>query len=1143
MKKKNRIIEQKYWISIFVFFIIFGIFLGFNVLAKTIQFDNPIQYKVQISEPNDADCVAGMDGTVYYYNQMTYVCNGSAWIDLTTSATETDPQVGTVTSGNFCKGTGTAVSCTDASTYLTSYSETDPQVVTVTSGNFCKGTGTAVSCTDASTYLTSYSETDPQVGTLTNTKWCTTNGSVVNCTTNPPVTEIADIYVLNAGDTMTGPLTMSGSSANIILGSNYLSGDGGDEGVFVNSTGNVGIGTTNPQAKLHVQGDAIITGGLDLSAADITANSVTASVFYDKDNVNYYVDPASATNLNILNVASINSSLTVNSTGKFYSAIGSGDNVRTGLAHYDTTAQAAGVGGQIVLGYKYTDAGSYTEGAIIKMYKENATTGHYGSGIKFQVRNTGENLATQVVIDPSGKVGIGTTSPQATLDVAGQIRVGAYGGNDNAVPKSYVDGLGGGDVYGPVSATDNAIARFNTTTGKLIQNSGVTIDDSNNLVTSGYLRGNNGMYVGDDEYFWSDAEDRIATTDDFYVQGSSSNTYLYSTNTYLGASSGDNIQVRDNKMYGDDWTINYNQVGNWGIGITIPTSLLHLYKASTPEITLETNTTSDDFGIKFLAGDSSERFSINYFTSTGSSADDRLIFSEQGNSVMVLDSAGNVGIGVTNPGYKLDVSGTLNATTLYQAEQTLDDRYIATTHPSNLLSNSRFLDYTSAIIARGWTGLSAGKREVADATVNTQTGLTVDAWDDDDWTTSYKYVWMTDAALNFSDTYLVGKYVVFAGSPTAILEGYKGEIVEVDSGNNKVRLSIPRGYNSVIGIPATPTVGEQYNIAAVANRSTKCVKFYANQGNHNTVVTSSYFTIPGDTKIAISYDQYIKSLGTGGMYVQFEVTDTDGKKVYRWGGPGSSTTNTDNWVVKSFDALGPFNNTDNWNNGAEVGAKITPTFLLHIMFKYYDSTNAAEWYVTGVNVNAGEKAYAYTPHYISEEDADVSLQGDFTVNGKLTANEIDPPYNIDGVIYATYGHSTTGLKEETTGKVELVNQVLRYSGNQDQYYYIIDFDDVETESDLWLFKEITAFGNDWNDLVVILTPEGRAEVWYEFIPEENKIIIYGELGTGTLGASPQDSPLKVSYRLMAPRFDWPERDTNLYDGTGTAPEGVGIFIR
>ena len=39
---------------------------------------------------------------------------------------------------------------------------------------------------------------------------------------------------------------------------------------------------------------------------------------------------------------------------------------------------------------------------------------------------------------------------------------------------------GSGDVVGPASATDNAITRFDTTTGKLIQNSVTTIDDTGN---------------------------------------------------------------------------------------------------------------------------------------------------------------------------------------------------------------------------------------------------------------------------------------------------------------------------------------------------------------------------------------------------------------------------------------------------------------------------------------------------------------------------------------------------------------------------------------------------------------------------------------------------------------------------------------
>ncbi len=44
------------------------------------------------------------------------------------------------------------------------------------------------------------------------------------------------------------------ATANIQLGSYWLSGDGGNEGVFVDSTGNVGIGTTGPLGHLHSSG-------------------------------------------------------------------------------------------------------------------------------------------------------------------------------------------------------------------------------------------------------------------------------------------------------------------------------------------------------------------------------------------------------------------------------------------------------------------------------------------------------------------------------------------------------------------------------------------------------------------------------------------------------------------------------------------------------------------------------------------------------------------------------------------------------------------------------------------------------------------------------------------------------------------------
>ena len=56
----------------------------------------------------------------------------------------------------------------------------------------------------------------------------------------------------------------------------------------------------------------------------------------------------------------------------------------------------------------------------------------------------------------------------------------------------------GGDVVGPASATDNAVARYDSTTGKLLQNTSITIDDSNNIAMNGGSLNMNGTGSLDD---------------------------------------------------------------------------------------------------------------------------------------------------------------------------------------------------------------------------------------------------------------------------------------------------------------------------------------------------------------------------------------------------------------------------------------------------------------------------------------------------------------------------------------------------------------------------------------------------------------------------------------------------------------------
>jgi len=117
--------------------------------------------------------------------------------------------------------------------------------------------------------------------------------------------------------------------------------------------------------------------------------------------------------------------------------------------------------------------------------------------------------------------------------------------------------------------------------------------------------------------------------------------------------------------------------------------------------------------------------------------------------------------------------------------------------------------------------------------------------------------------------------------------------------------------------------------------------------------------------------------------------------------------------------------------------------------------------------------------------------------GKLTTGIVDPLYNIGGTSYATFLPGMAGAKEETAGVVQL-------TGGK----YVIDFNELEEGSDLWLFYRITDFGESWGKLIVLLSAEGPGGVWYKKEPESNRLTIYSETASS------------VSYRLTAPRFDW-----------------------
>jgi len=352
---------------------------------------------------------------------------------------------------------------------------------------------------------------------------------------------------------------------------------------------------------------------------------------------------------------------------KVYSAIGAGDNVRTGLAHYDTTAMAEGVGGQLVVGYKYTSAGDYTEGAIIKMFKENGTSDEYGSGLKFQVRNHAEDLNTKMRLSPSGKLSLGDSPYNG----------GVYAFNssteedDNWGMEISWSGSPSTDYhtklkYYPVAGENRAAGIWNSQLNKFSLYS-----DSNtepNIIVpygklgvgqeSPYMKlhvvGDSGVNNG--SFFLGNTSGGNSAMQ-FYKSGADLRIYR-NEGSFGGSYTADNVNLQ---IYsGSTYSVNiagngttYFNGGNVGIGTTSPTGTYGKLSVAGGISILDDNNAKLEIG-RYSSG------APNAYIKLGANANSlRFTNNTDTADLFTITNGGNVGIGTTSPSEKLEVNGTI----------------------------------------------------------------------------------------------------------------------------------------------------------------------------------------------------------------------------------------------------------------------------------------------------------------------------------------------------------------------------------------------------------------------------------------------------------------------------------------------------